>query len=88
MLVTNMNLKCNVDCIMGGNSIPIGKRIGNPSNDGVLDHLPLPIPSEDLSLRLSLASYAKPFRLHLWNRLVGDCSQYDCLFCRLARKLF
>lgn len=84
--LTCIFLKWNEDCTMGGNSIIIGKRIGNASNDGVLDHLPLPIPSEDLPLRLPFTSNAEPFRLHLRNCLVGDCSQFDCLFRRLTRK--
>ena len=74
------------DCIMGGNPISIGERISNHSNDGVLDNISVPISTKDLSLSLPLASHAKPLWLHFWNRLVGNCSQHDCIFCRIPRK--
>lgn len=71
---------------MGCDSGPIGEGINNAGDDGVLDHVPLPIPPQDLPLSLPVAAYAKSFGLHLWNRLVGDCPQHDRIFCCIPRK--
>ena len=74
------------DCIMGGNPISTGKRIGDDSDDSVLDNIFVPISPKDLSLGLPIASHAKPLWLHFWNRLVGNCSQPHCILCRISRK--
>lgn len=71
---------------MGCDSSATGERINNTSDDGVLDHVPLPIPPQNLPFSLPIAAYAKSFGLHFWNRLVGDCAQHDCIFCCITRK--
>jgi len=74
------------DCAMGGNSLSFGERINYISDDSVLNHVPLSVSSQNLSLSLPLASHAKPFWLHFWNRLVGHRPQHDRVFCSFPCK--
>ncbi|KAH7544230.1 hypothetical protein JRO89_XS15G0132800 [Xanthoceras sorbifolium] len=64
-------------CAMGGDSIFIEKRIDNCGDDGVVDNVSVPISPKNLPLSLPFAPHAKPFWLHFWHCLVGDCSQHD-----------
>lgn len=71
---------------VGGNSVSARERGNNESDDGVIDNVPLPIPPQDLPLRMPPTPHAKLVRLHLRHCLVGDCSQHDRLFCCIPCK--
>lgn len=87
-----MNLKkeemihCVADSTVGGDTVNIGKRVNNNSDDSVLDNIPLPVPPQNLPFSLLTTPNAKCFRLHFRHHLVGDRPQHDCLFCRLPCK--
>nr|GMD53238.1 cyclic nucleotide-gated ion channel 4 [Ipomoea batatas] len=71
--------------IMGVDSGVTGEREDGDGDDGVLDRLPLPIPSEDLSFRRPLKADAESLRrLHIRHRLVGNRSQHDRIFRSLS----
>lgn len=75
------------DSVMGGNPGDVKKGQDNGNNDGCISYVLVPIPSEDLSLDMSFATDAKFVRLYIWNCLVGNRSQFDCILCRLSCKL-
>ena len=72
---------------MGGDSVHIGKRVNNNSDDSVLDHISLPISPQNLPLSLPITPNAVRFWLHFRHHLVGDCPQLDCLLCRIPCEL-
>ncbi|KAG6790503.1 hypothetical protein POTOM_006658 [Populus tomentosa] len=69
------------DCIVGGNSISAAKRISNATDERVSDHFPPPISPKNTLFRLPPSTHAKYLRLYIWNCLVGNRSQHDCLLC-------
>lgn len=71
---------------MGGSSIAFEEGINNTCNDNVLDNISIPIPPKNLSLCLPLATDAKSLWLHFWYCLVGNRSQFDCIFCSFTCK--
>nr|GMD58037.1 cyclic nucleotide-gated ion channel 4-like isoform X1 [Ipomoea batatas] len=71
----------SANSIMGVDSGVTGEGEDGDGDDGVLDRLPLPIPSEDLSFRRPLTADAESLRrLHIRHRLVGNRSQHDRIF--------
>jgi len=74
------------DCIMGGNSISVAKGISNATDERVSDHFPLPISPKNTLFRLPPSTHAKSLWLYIWNCLVGNRSQHDCLLCCITCK--
>lgn len=58
------------------------------NNDNCFNHVPIPIPTEDISLDMSFATNAKSIWIHFWYRLVGNRSQFDRILCCLSCKFF
>ncbi|KAH9650972.1 Cyclic nucleotide-gated ion channel 4 [Citrus sinensis] len=75
-VLMRLTLGSKANSTMGCDSGPTGEGINNAGDDGVLDHVPLPIPPQDLPLSLPVAAYAKSFGLHLWNRLAAGACWY------------
>jgi hypothetical protein len=74
------------DCVMGGNSISVAKGISNATDERVSDHFPLPISPKNTLFRLPPSTHAKSLWLYIWNCLVGNRSQHDCLLCCITCK--
>lgn len=70
--------------IMGSDSGIATKRFNHICDDNILDHVSLPILTQDLLLCPPLATSAKFLWLRFWHRMVGNFSQHDRLFCRLT----
>ena len=79
-------MKVNADCAMGSNTTAAGEGINDGSDDGVADHVSIPVPPKNLPFRLPLETHAESLRLHFWDCLVGNRPQLNCLFCRLPCK--
>lgn len=73
-------------CFVGGGTISDTERIDNDGYDSDIDHVPLSIPPKDIPLSLLSASHAELLWLHIWNHLVGNCSQLDSLLCCITCK--
>lgn len=73
------------DCAVGGSSRASEEGFNNSYYDSILNYVSFPISSQDLSLYLPLETHAKSLRLHFWHCLVGNCTQFDCIFRRISR---
>lgn len=69
---------------MGSDSGIATKRVINICDYCFLDHVSLPIPSQDLSLCMPLTTNAKLLWLHFRHCLVGNNPQPDRVFCRIT----
>lgn len=71
---------------VGGDPEVAGERVDDRGDDGVADNVPVPVPPQDLPLRLPPPPHAEPLRLHLRHRLVGHRPQHDRLLRRFPCK--
>lgn len=71
---------------MGGDPKAIGERINDSSYDDPLYNISISILTQNISLCMLVAPLAESLGIYIWHCLVGDCSEHDCLFCRIACK--
>ena len=74
--------------VVGGHTFSSKERLGDFSGVSFACNIPLPISTEDLSLRSPSPSKRYFIRLHFRHRLVGNRTQHDRLFRRCSCKFF
>lgn len=77
---------------VGGDTFSSKERVCDFGSVSYACNIPIPISTEDISLRSSSPPQCYSFRLHFWYRLVGNRTQHDRLFrrgsCKFLIKCF